>query len=73
MIRILSRDIIQHNEHLFEIIKKVKEEDFPNNNKAVEVAKTILECDACLRSNKFNGYLLFCRSIDEVEIINEEV
>lgn len=69
MIEILGRKIIQHNGRLWEIVKKVKEENFPNSNEAIGKGKELLECDACLRSGNFQGYLLFCRSIDDVEII----
>lgn len=71
MIQILSRKILQHNDRLFEIIKVVNEADIPQNNQAIQFGKDFFECDACLRSNQYPNKLLFCRSIDEPQILDE--
>ena len=73
MIQILTRKILQHNDKLFEIVKIVSESDVAPNNTAIQAAKDYLECDACLRSNQYPQKLLFCRSITEAKIIEDEV
>lgn len=62
-----KKPIIKNGEYLYEVIGEYS----PERVKDVSQLRKLLECEVTLRNGQ-NGNLLFCKKIQEVEIIHEE-
>lgn len=62
----LSRQFISIEDELYEIIHTINEEKKPK----IEMWKELLECEKVFRKE---GFLFFCRKVEEAQIVTEEL